>query len=115
MDGTSVANSSCKKRIMELSYYFNSMLQQSYVKIRQDMRRQSNETRETIVILIVPQLEAIVRLRCCSAFGLRPFYGECKNTLFLIIYVDFLLNLRQILTLILHECIRWKFLLMSLP
>ncbi|XP_060171897.1 DNA replication licensing factor MCM5 [Lycium barbarum] len=40
-----------------------SMLQESYVKIRQDMRRQSNETGEAAVIPItVRQLEAIVRL-----------------------------------------------------
>ncbi|CAA2984364.1 DNA replication licensing factor MCM5 [Olea europaea subsp. europaea] len=40
-----------------------SMLQQSYVKIRQDMRRQANETGEAIAIPItVRQLEAIVRL-----------------------------------------------------
>ncbi|KAG5593618.1 hypothetical protein H5410_034850 [Solanum commersonii] len=40
-----------------------SMLQESYVKIRQDMRRQSNETGEAAAIPItVRQLEAIVRL-----------------------------------------------------
>ncbi|KAJ8562231.1 hypothetical protein K7X08_011522 [Anisodus acutangulus] len=40
-----------------------SMLQESYVKIRQDMRRQSNETGEaTVIPITVRQLEAIVRL-----------------------------------------------------
>ncbi|KAF3679863.1 DNA replication licensing factor MCM5 [Capsicum annuum] len=40
-----------------------SMLQESYVKIRQDMRRQSNETGEaTAIPITVRQLEAIVRL-----------------------------------------------------
>ncbi|KAL7190947.1 hypothetical protein ACSBR2_023090 [Camellia fascicularis] len=40
-----------------------TMLQESYVKIRQDMRRQSNETGEVAAIPItVRQLEAIVRL-----------------------------------------------------
>ncbi|KAH7841952.1 hypothetical protein Vadar_024731 [Vaccinium darrowii] len=42
---------------------YATMLQESYVKIRQDMRRQSNETGEAAVIPItVRQLEAIVRL-----------------------------------------------------
>ncbi|KAL8037391.1 hypothetical protein ABFX02_11G036700 [Erythranthe guttata] len=50
----------CHPRLSESAA---SRLQESYVKIRQDMRRQSNETGETAVIPItVRQLEAVVRL-----------------------------------------------------
>ncbi|CAA3005115.1 DNA replication licensing factor MCM5 [Olea europaea subsp. europaea] len=50
----------CHPRLSESAA---SMLQQSYVKIRQDMRRQANETGEAAAIPItVRQLEAIVRL-----------------------------------------------------
>ncbi|KAH7860671.1 hypothetical protein Vadar_016566 [Vaccinium darrowii] len=50
----------CKPRLSDSAA---TMLQESYVKIRQDMRRQSNETGEAAVIPItVRQLEAIVRL-----------------------------------------------------
>ncbi|XAR50739.1 DNA helicase [Bertholletia excelsa] len=50
----------CHPRLSESAA---AMLQQSYVQIRQDMRRQSNETGEAAAIPItVRQLEAIVRL-----------------------------------------------------
>ncbi|XP_012852505.1 PREDICTED: DNA replication licensing factor MCM5-like [Erythranthe guttata] len=50
----------CHPRLSESAA---SRLQESYVKIRQDMRRQSNEIGETAVIPItVRQLEAVVRL-----------------------------------------------------
>ncbi|KAL0427688.1 UNVERIFIED_CONTAM: DNA replication licensing factor MCM5 [Sesamum latifolium] len=50
----------CHPRLSESAA---SRLQESYVKIRQDMRRQANETGEAAVIPItVRQLEAIVRL-----------------------------------------------------
>ncbi|KAK4479491.1 hypothetical protein RD792_015005 [Penstemon davidsonii] len=50
----------CKPRLSESAA---TNLQESYVKIRQDMRRQANETGEAAVIPItVRQLEAVIRL-----------------------------------------------------
>ncbi|CDP15799.1 unnamed protein product [Coffea canephora] len=50
----------CQPRLSESAAF---VLQENYVKIRQDMRRQANETEEAATIPItVRQLEAVVRL-----------------------------------------------------
>ncbi|XP_073067002.1 DNA replication licensing factor MCM5 [Primulina eburnea] len=59
------ARTECHPRLSESAA---SLLQERYVNIRQDMRRQANETGEAAVIPItVRQLEAIVRLSEASA------------------------------------------------